>query len=214
MKRLGSPGRPSPSGLDTGPPERRRRVPFVFVILTALAVAGAGTAAILTGRSRGAERGGQFSSSGPPPLPLARGQVLQIGAPAPDFSFKTLDGRTLRLADVRGQPTVLYFTAYWCTSCIPKAVALGRIYDRLAGRGLRVILVDFDPTSSPALLEGLRKAAGNPRYTFALDEGGRAALAYRIYAVSIGVVIDRGGRVTYEGSFDQSTLERQISKVL
>ena len=35
--------------------------------------------------------------------------MLTPGAPAPDFSVEADDGRTVRLADLRGRNVVLYF---------------------------------------------------------------------------------------------------------
>jgi peroxiredoxin Q/BCP len=43
--------------------------------------------------------------------------MLNVGAVAPDFTALTTDGRTLRLADFRGKPVVLYF--------FPRAFTLG-----------------------------------------------------------------------------------------
>jgi cytochrome oxidase Cu insertion factor (SCO1/SenC/PrrC family) len=34
---------------------------------------------------------------------------LQVGSTAPDFSLPAFDGRTISLADYKGQPVLLYF---------------------------------------------------------------------------------------------------------
>ncbi|MGH2759274.1 MAG: peroxiredoxin family protein, partial [Actinomycetota bacterium] len=53
----------------------------------------------------------------------------RVGSRAPGFSVHTIEGERLTLADVRGQPTVLYFTAYSCFTCIPKLQQLGEVYE-------------------------------------------------------------------------------------
>lgn len=115
----------------TGP--RTRRSGLVFAVVLVLAVGGGVTGALLASRN---------STSAPLSFPSAApslgfaspGVGPNPGKPAPEFSVRSLDGRTLHLADFRGRPTVLYFMAYWCSDCIPGAQALGRIYNQFSGR--------------------------------------------------------------------------------
>src|SRR5690625_3534320 len=42
---------------------------------------------------------------------------LLIGDPAPDFTLPTLNGDTVNLLSLQGQPILLTFWASWCTFC-------------------------------------------------------------------------------------------------
>jgi peroxiredoxin len=42
--------------------------------------------------------------------------ALQLGAPAPDFSVMSIDGKTYKLTDLQGKTVVLNF---WFTACMP-----------------------------------------------------------------------------------------------
>src|SRR5438552_14196402 len=47
---------------------------------------------------------------GPPPS----ANPLRVGDPAPDFSLRDLDGKTIALSQLTGQPVVLYFGSSTC----------------------------------------------------------------------------------------------------
>jgi peroxiredoxin len=175
-----------------------RRSPVPLIVVLTLALGGAAAGAVLATRS-GARSGVRLPGGGfvaRPGQGPANGEASTSGEPAPEFRIRTVDGRTMGLADVRGKPTVLFFMAYWCGTCLPEARALGRIQAQFADR-VQVIAVDVDPTSSRAALREFANAAGNPPYTFAFDEGGATARAFQLRTLDTTIVIDPSGRIVY-----------------
>lgn len=61
-------------------------------------------------------------------------QQLKAGAPAPSFTLPTLDGREVRLSDLRGKTVLLYFWATWCTPCVASMPSLKEFYARTSRR--------------------------------------------------------------------------------
>jgi peroxiredoxin len=50
-------------------------------------------------------------------IPADYGYIVKIGQQVPDFSTTTTDGKTLKMADLKGKVVMLQFTASWCGVC-------------------------------------------------------------------------------------------------
>ena len=74
---------------------------------------------------------------------------LQEGDPAPDFAFETDRRRHLKLSDLQGKPTVVYFYPKDDTpGCTKEAIGFSEALSEFEAAGARVIGVSKDsPTS-------------------------------------------------------------------
>ncbi len=68
----------------------------------------------------------------------------QDGSPAPPFSVRDLEGRTVRLQDLKGKPVVLDFWATWCAPCRVSMPELDVLQTRYAEQGLVVLGLSLD----------------------------------------------------------------------
>jgi cytochrome c biogenesis protein CcmG/thiol:disulfide interchange protein DsbE len=78
---------------------------------------------------------------------LLRNQT-QPGAPqvetsAPPFEVVTLDGETVRLADLAGHGVVLNFWASWCLPCRAEAALLQQAWQRHRDAGIRFVGIAY-----------------------------------------------------------------------
>jgi thioredoxin-dependent peroxiredoxin len=128
---------------------------------------------------------------------------IAVGDPAPDVSFRTHDGGSVRLADYVGKrPVVVFFYPKDGTPlCTQEACAFRDAFERFTDAGAEVIGVSADGEAAhrafaarhklPYLLAtdgdgALRKAFGVPRtlglfpgrVTYVIDTAGKVTLAF------------------------------------
>jgi peroxiredoxin Q/BCP len=75
--------------------------------------------------------------------------MVEEGTKAPDFEAQTDSGETIRLADLRGKPVVLYFYPKDDTpGCTKQACGIRDAYDEFRSRGAEVFGVSRDDAES------------------------------------------------------------------
>ena len=67
-----------------------------------------------------------------------------IGKPAPDFTLPTVGGTATSFAQFRGNDkAIIFFWATWCPHCRRELGNLSQKKEELAGKGIKVALVDI-----------------------------------------------------------------------
>jgi peroxiredoxin len=138
-----------------------------------------------------------------------------IGRPAPAFSLKTLDGRTVSLADYRGRPVIVNFWASYCEPCKIEFPLFKAARERHATEGLEILgIVKADDD-----LDAARRFAASEGAAWPLlpDAGGTTAAAYRAdLFVPISFYVDRTGivRAVSFGPPPSGALDDQLAKIL
>jgi peroxiredoxin len=122
----------------------------------------------------------------------------RVGAPAPDFSLRSLDGSPLRLSDLRGQIVFVAFWATWCGPCQGELSGLQTVYAREKDHGFAVLAVNAEGQSQ----EQSRRVSAETRddrgltFPIVLDTpDGAVFQAYGLTSVPTGVLVDRDGTV-------------------
>ncbi len=66
---------------------------------------------------------------------------------APDFSLESLDGKTIRLSDLRGKAVLLNFWATWCGPCKIEMPWFVDFQNQYGTQGLQIVGVAMDDAS-------------------------------------------------------------------
>jgi len=143
---------------------------------------------------------------------LAPGQV--IGRVAPDFSLKTLDGKTLTLSDLRGKAVVLNFWATWCPPCkveLPWFVDLQKQY---GPQGLQVVGISEDEGGKDKVAAFVKEMGVN--YTIAVDDNSVSEKYGDVEDLPTTFYIDRNGKIVQfaMGLVDRDEIEQKMKAAL
>jgi peroxiredoxin len=120
-----------------------------------------------------------------------------VDMPAPDFSASTLDGRTVSLADFRGQKKVVVsFWASWCAPCRLEMPVLVKFYQRNHGGSgdFEILAISIDQDTKKAAEFA---AAQKMNFTVLLDPTQKVANAYQVDGIPAMFVIDKNGKIIY-----------------
>ncbi|TGD56565.1 TlpA disulfide reductase family protein [Flavobacterium humi] len=75
---------------------------------------------------------------------LQDSESVEVGKPAPDFSAKTPDGKTVSLKQSLGKATIIDFWASWCAPCRQENPNVVALYNEFHAKGLNIIGVSLD----------------------------------------------------------------------
>ena len=130
------------------------------------------------------------------------------------FAVRTLDGRTMRLSELRGRPVVLDFWATWCTPCRASMPHLSAMQGRYGTRGLVVLGLSVDDGTPQAV----RRFADRlqVRFPVAMASEGMLDDYGPIRSIPTTIFIDRRGRIVRRvvGYVDEETLDGFIREIL
>ena len=142
-----------------------------------------------------------------------RGTEGNLGA-APSFSVRTVEGKMVRLSELRGRPVVIDFWATWCVPCRATLPQLDTLQSRYRDQGLFVLGLSVDDDG----LQLVRRYAGRLglRYPIALASENVLDLYGPIRMIPTTFFIDRRGIIARRvvGSIDGETIDGYVREVL
>lgn len=188
--------RPAEPGREQG----RRARPWI-------GTAALGLAAVLYAMVSGCSKPSDLKS-------LAKGPMAKLVVPAapggqPDAAFTGPDGKTMHLADLKGQVVVVNFWATWCGPCKAEMPSLAALQKDYADKPFKVVAISVDRLEDGAAAKDFLKSHGglsfynDPQYAVAFS------LNPRPEGIPTTVIYDRQGheRARLSGGADWSTAE-------
>jgi cytochrome c biogenesis protein CcmG/thiol:disulfide interchange protein DsbE len=201
------------SSLDPSRPSRRAAF---WVTLLPILVVVAGLLFLL-GYTLAAQPSGASSKLG--------AQAVGSG-PAADFTLERLDGGTVQLTALRGQPVMINFWASWCVPCRDEAPTLQRTWETYKDRG--AVFWGVNIWDSDANARAFVREFGIT-YPNLLDRDGKVAIEYGLRGVPetffvnrqgglaskyVGPVLNAGGGQLQLAGMDADFLSRTLDGLL
>lgn len=150
----------------------------VFVMVAIVAAVAVVVILALTALNRGASTDASSSGAG--------------GNGKDPIEVVSVEGQAVTVPSER--PTVLYYMASWCYTCIPQATAMNQLEDEYADRAL-FVAVDVTPENTKVEVDGFRELAGFPDHPYVVDQTGELTQRYNIISLDSTVVVASDGEV-------------------
>lgn len=150
----------------------------IFTITAVVAAATLILVLTLTALNRGSE-------TAPAAGPAGANNVDRI-------EITSVDGKALTVPSTR--PTVLYFMASWCYTCVPQAEAMKELEQEYADKA-DFVAVDVTPENTKTEVDQFRELAGNPGYPYVVDRTRELIQKYGVMSLDSTIVVSPEGEV-------------------
>lgn len=146
--------------------------------------------------------------------PAAQGLQDLRGKPAPTFTLKTPEGKTVSLADYKGKAVLLNFWATWCGPCKLEMPWLIELQKKYAAQGFTVLGISEDDGSPKLVADFASKMGINYPVLLSDDKLNKAYGGVDYLPTSY--YIGRDGKIAIEtgGVISQAQIEQNIQKIL
>jgi peroxiredoxin len=119
--------------------------------------------------------------------------ALKTSSPAPQFSLPARGGKTLNLAQYKGQVVMINFWATWCGPCRQEMPLLETIYKKYNKMGFTLIGVNVEPDAKAA--EDWLAKTMPVSFPVLFDTKSEVSRMYEVSGMPSTVIVDRKGNV-------------------
>ena len=124
--------------------------------------------------------------------------AIEVGAPAPDFKLKSVQGQDVSLADFKGRLVLLKLATTWCPTCKELSAEIGKVGAFLKEKD--VVVLEVFVQDSQAMVEKYLADKQLPMTYHALLDDGQVYEAYNVYLIPRFLVIDAEQVVRFESA--------------
>ena len=124
--------------------------------------------------------------------------AIEVGAPAPDFKLKSIEGQVVSLTDFKGRLVLLKLATTWCPTCKELSAEIVKVGEYLQEKD--VVVLEVFVQDSPSMIKKYLADKNLPMTYHALLDDGQAYEAYNVYLIPRLLVIDADQVVRFESA--------------
>ncbi len=143
-----------------------------------------------------------------------RRKMLKQNVAAPDFELKNLEGKSIKLSNLKGKVVFLDFWATWCGPCVASFPSIKKVADKYKEDSNVVFLFIATSEEPRNRTERLKRFIEKKKYDFnvLIDENDEVAGKFGVMGIPMKFVVDTQGNIRfasegYNGSSDATALE-------
>jgi len=138
-------------------------------------------------------------------------EAPEIGAMAPRFTLKDIEGTEIALNNQRGKVVLINFWATWCPPCRQEMPGIQNVFEKHQGE-LVVLAIDNDEPED--LVREFQQALGLT-FNILLDPAARVQLQYQIRSYPTSLFIDENGiiQIVHIGLMTETQLEGYLAQM-
>ena len=140
--------------------------------------------------------------------------VAVAADPAPNFSLKTFDGKTIELKKLQGKVVIVNFWATWCGPCRREIPGMTKVYTKSKSKGLEIVGIALDNGGWDDVNPWLQK---NPiNYPIVLGNQELTELYGGVRSIPTTFVVDRKGNIVdkHVGALLEEDFEKVVKGAL
>lgn len=139
--------------------------------------------------------------------------TIAVGETAPNFSLQQLDGKEVKLADLRGKGVVLNFWGSWCVPCKTEMPELEKQSQAFTSKG--VVFTGVNIGESPITVKQFVDQVG-VTFPIWLDQQREITRLYNIGPIPTTFFIDKDGVVkdVVIGQMNAAIIQEKVAKIL
>jgi len=138
-------------------------------------------------------------------------QVDALGKPL-DIKFKSVDGRDVNLASLKGKVVLVDFWATWCGPCVAELPHVLEAYEKLHDKGFEIVGISFDREKSELESFIKEKKMPWPQYFPAKPEENEFGTKFGISSIPTMWLVDKKGNLADMNGRDG--LQAKVEKML
>jgi thiol-disulfide isomerase/thioredoxin len=120
-----------------------------------------------------------------------------------DFELSTIEGRKVKLSDLKGKVVMIDFWATWCGPCFKSMPTLVKLYEKYKDQGLEILYVSVDEEADRYKISSVAKEH-KLNFPVLLDDGAKTLYNVKVFPTTI--FIDREGNVRHrDAGFTEDT---------